>query len=599
MSVTQAASRTDPNAPTPPRVLVVDDSATQAGALAMLLEEHGIATRIARSGEQALEMVREEAPDLVLSDVVMPGIDGYEVCRRIKADLGLPQLPVVLLTSLTDQIAIVRALASGADHYVTKPYDPERLVARVRQVLSRGAAPRFPRSAPVVVDLFGTPFEINASKEKILELLVSSYGDLVRTSEAVRAAEQRARFLAAAGERLSASLDVEGTLRELARLAVPTLADVCIVDIVDADGSLRRVEVTHADPAIAPVADALRDLANERRVSALTRRAVDTGLPVVIEQVDEAILRELAPTEEHLAALRSLKSRAVIAVPLVARANTLGAVAFIATNPTRHYGDEERTLAVELARRAALAMDNARLYTAAQAATRARDDVLAIVSHDLRNPIHTIQMSAALLQELYPDPQELLVRQLAVIRRASRRANALIQDLLDVSRIESGTLAVERGPLDARSLVDDVVVELKPIAEEKQIVLEGVWNGPPAEVRGDRDRLIQAFSNLIGNAVKFTPAAGRIDMTGTVVDGMVEYRIRDTGAGISADHLPHLFDRFWQAKRTGRAGAGLGLFITHGIAEAHGGTLTVESTEGNGSTFIVRLPVKTAVSDKP
>ena len=599
MSVTQAASRTDPNAPTPPRVLVVDDSATQAGALAMLLEEHGIATRIARSGEQALEMVREEAPDLVLSDVVMPGIDGYEVCRRIKADLGLPQLPVVLLTSLTDQIAIVRALASGADHYVTKPYDPERLVARVRQVLSRGAAPRFPRSAPVVVDLFGTPFEINASKEKILELLVSSYGDLVRTSEAVRAAEQRARFLAAAGERLSASLDVEGTLRELARLAVPTLADVCIVDIVDADGSLRRVEVTHADPAIAPVADALRDLANERRVSALTRRAVDTGLPVVIEQVDEAILRELAPTEEHLAALRSLKSRAVIAVPLVARANTLGAVAFIATNPTRHYGDEERTLAVELARRAALAMDNARLYTAAQAATRARDDVLAIVSHDLRNPIHTIQMSAALLQELYPDPQELLVRQLAVIRRASRRANALIQDLLDVSRIESGTLAVERGPLDAQSLVDDVVVELRPIAEEKQLVLEGAWSGPPAEVPGDRDRLIQAFSNLIGNAVKFTPAAGRIDMTGTVVDGMVEYRIRDTGAGISADHLPHLFDRFWQAKRTGRAGAGLGLFITHGIAEAHGGTLTVESTEGNGSTFIVRLPVKTAVSDKP
>jgi signal transduction histidine kinase/DNA-binding response OmpR family regulator len=589
MTVEQTVSRTDPNAP--PRVLVVDDSATQAGALAILLEEHGISTRIARSGEQALEMVRAEAPDLVLSDVVMPGIDGYEVCRRIKTDLGLPQLPVVLLTSLTDQIAIVRALASGADHYVTKPYDPERLVTRVRQVISRGAAPRFPRSVPVVVDLFGTPFEINASKEKILELLVSSYGDLVRTSEAVRAAEQRARFLAAAGERLSASLDVEGTLRELARLAVPTLADVCIVDIVDADGSLRRVDVTHADPAAAPIAAVLRDLGDERRVTTLTRRAVDTGLPVVIDQVDEGFLRDLAITEEHLNALRALQSRAVIAVPLVARANTLGAVAFVATNPARHYGDEERTLAVELARRAALAMDNARLYTAAQAATRARDDVLAIVSHDLRNPIHTIQMSAALLQELYPDPQELLVRQLAVIRRAGRRANALIQDLLDVSRIESGTLAVERGPLDAQSLVDDVIVELKPIAEEKQLVLEGAWSGAPAEVPGDRDRLIQAFSNLISNAVKFTPAGGRIEMSGAVVNGMVEYRIRDTGAGISAEHLPHLFDRFWQAKRTGRAGAGLGLFITHGIAEAHRGTLTVESVEGQGSTFVVRLPL--------
>ena len=587
MTSSQTSSRTDPTAP---RVLVVDDSATQAGALAMLLEENGIVARIARSGEQALEMVREETPDLVLSDVVMPGIDGYEVCRRIKTDLGLPQLPVVLLTSLTDQIAIVRALASGADHYVTKPYDPERLVARVRQVLARGAAPQYPRGVSVTIDLFGAPFEINASKEKILELLVSSYGDLVRTSEAVRAAEQRARFLAAAGEQLSASLDVEGTLHELARLAVPAIADLCIVDIVEADGSLRRVDVTHADPAMAPVASVLRDLSNEKRVSALTRRAVDTGLPVVIEHVDDDVLRELAPTPEHFTALRALQSRAVIAVPLVARANTLGAVAFVATNPARHYGDEDRTLAVELARRAALAMDNARLYTAAQAATRARDDVLAIVSHDLRNPIHTISMSAALLQDLYPDPQEMLTRQLAVIRRASRRANALIQDLLDVSRIESGTLAVERGPLDAHSLVDDVVVELRPIAEEKKVVLEGKWTGEPAQVPGDRDRLIQAFSNLIGNAVKFTPPGGRIEMGGSVVDGTVEYRIHDTGAGIPAEHLPHLFDRFWQAKRTGRAGAGLGLFITHGIVEAHGGTLTVESSEGQGSTFIVSLP---------
>ena len=587
--MTTSRSRTDIAAPLP-RVLVVDDSATQAGALSMLLEEHGISTRIARSGEQALDMVREEVPDLVLSDVVMPGIDGYEVCRRIKVDLGLPNLPVVLLTSLTDQIAIVRALASGADHYVTKPYDAERLVARVRQVLTREVETPFPLSTPVVIDLFGTPFQINASKEKILDLLVSSYGDLVRTSEAVRAAEQRARFLAAAGERLSASLDVEGTLSELARLGVPALADICIVDIVDADGSLRRVDVTHGDPAAAGAVGTLRVITKETGVSALTRRAVSTGAPVFIGQVDDTIIRELAPTDAHFAAVRALNARAVIAVPLVARAKTLGAVAFIATNPARQYGDEERALAVELARRAALAMDNARLYTEAQAATSARDDVLAIVSHDLRNPIHTIQMSAALLQELYPDPQELLIRQLAVIRRASRRANALIQDLLDVSRIESGTLAVERGALDARSVVDEVVVELRPIAEEKHLVLEGTWTGEPAQVPGDRDRLIQAFSNLIGNAVKFTPSGGRITMTGAVVNQMVEYRIQDSGGGIPAEHLPHLFDRFWQAKRTGRAGAGLGLFITNGIVGAHGGTLTVESVEGAGATFIVRLP---------
>jgi signal transduction histidine kinase/CheY-like chemotaxis protein len=583
------APHTQPAAPQP-RVLVVDDSATQAASLAMLLEENGIATRIARSGEQALEMVRAETPDLVLSDVVMPGIDGYEVCRRIKIDLGLARLPVVLLTSLTDQMAIVRALASGADHYVTKPFDPERLIARVRQVLAHDVAPALVGGTPVVIDLLGTSFQINASKEKILDLLISSYGDLVRTSEAVRAAEQRARFLAAAGERLSASLDVEGTLHELARIAVPALADLCVVDVVEPDGSLRRAAVTHADPEVAATAAILRDLPNVARASALTRRAVETGQPVGYEHVDDAVLRELAPTEEHLVALRQLNARAVIAVPLVARANTLGAVAFVAINPARHYGVEERAVAVELARRAALAMDNARLYTAAQGATRARDDVLAIVSHDLRNPIHTIQMSAALLQELYPDPQELLIRQLAVIRRASGRANALIQDLLDVTRIESGTLAVDRGAIDAQSLLDDVVVEMRPIAEEKKLVLEGSWNGPPAEVAGDRDRLIQAFSNLIGNAVKFTPAGGRIELTGSFAGATVEYRVRDTGAGIPAEHLPHLFDRFWQATRSGRAGAGLGLFITRGIVEAHGGAISVASVEGEGSTFLVSLP---------
>jgi len=177
-----------------------------------------------------------------------------------------------------------------------------------------------------------------------------------------------------------------------------------------------------------------------------------------------------------------------------------------------------------------------------------------------------------------------------VIRRASGRANALIQDLLDVTRIESGTLAVDRSAIGTQSLLDDVVVEMRPIAEEKKLVLDGSWSGPPAEIAGDRDRLIQAFSNLIGNAVKFTPAAGRIEMTGSFAGGTVEYRVRDTGAGIPAEHLPHLFDRFWQATRTGRAGAGLGLFITRGIVEAHGGAMSVESVEGQGSTFIVRLP---------
>ena len=580
--------------PSRPRILIVEDSATQAAALADLLESNGFDTLVARSGERALDLVRQERLDLVLTDVVMPGIDGYEVARRIKSVMNLRELPVVLLTSLTDPLALVRGLASGADHYATKPYQPEGLLARVREVLRRvRERPKEPEQ-PINVELLGESFTIAATKEQILDLLVSSYGDLVQTSEAVRTAEQRARFLAEAGERLSSSLDVDQTFADLAKLTVPALADACIVEAFDDEGSLRFVDVAYADPELASCAAELRERPPSSRALTIGLDVVRSGEGKLVSNITDEFLREIVPDDEHRAAIMKFCPRSLVAVPIVARGLALGVVVMLTRDSRRPYDVDDLALATELVRRAALAIDNALLYRSAQSATQARDDVLAIVSHDLRNPIHTIQMSASLVREFYvPDPENPVAVQMAVIRRAAMRANSLIQDLLDVSRIEAGTLAVEASAVDAASLIDEAVIEMRPTAEAGSITLTGSWVGSPTVISGDRDRLMQVLANLIGNALKFSPSGGTVRVTGDREDSSARITVADSGPGISADHMPHLFDRFWQATRASRAGAGLGLFISKGIVDAHGGAMRVESTVGEGAQFSFTLPVAT------
>ncbi|MGI8400980.1 MAG: hybrid sensor histidine kinase/response regulator [Gemmatimonadaceae bacterium] len=569
------------------RILVVEDSATQAAALAHLLEQQGYDVVVARAGERAMELLRNDRFDLVLSDVVMPDISGYDVARRVKADPKLRDLPVVLLTSLNDPLAIVRGVASGADSYVTKPYLPERLLARVRTAIDR---PRRPADAapavPVDVTLLGSSFTIAADTEHILGLVVLSYEDLMLTSAAVRAAERRARFLADAGELLSASNDGDQVLKDLARLAVPSIADVCIVDALDADGSLRRVEVVRADSAMAELA------------ALLATPLADGELPLSITLASQRAFLDFPDVTAAGSALTALGVRSFISAPLMARGETLGALILLSASKERTYGDDDLDLATDLARRAALAVDNARLYQQAQQATRARDDVLGIVSHDLRNPLNTINMAATFLLEVIgpaglmipagtPDGSPLsLPPKLDIIVRAVKRANSLIEDLLDVTRIDAKRLAVDPAMVDGQSLLDEALAD----AGSPDIAVTYGWDGEAARVSADRKRIFQVFSNLIGNALKFTQKGGRIDVRGRMTGDEALFTIADTGAGIPPENLPHLFDRFWQARETRRAGAGLGLYIAKGIIEAHGGRLWVESTLGVGTTFSFTLP---------
>jgi signal transduction histidine kinase len=238
-------------------------------------------------------------------------------------------------------------------------------------------------------------------------------------------------------------------------------------------------------------------------------------------------------------------------------------------------------------------MENVRLVGEAQEALRAREDLLAIVSHDLRNPLGVVLASTALLlkSNLPPDKQERARRQVEAIQRAGNRMNRLIRDLLDFASIQAGRLSVSLRPQDVTAMVNEVLEVTEPLAAGKSLRLTAEV-APGLAIRCDHDRVIQLFSNLVGNAVKFTSDEGGTIAVRAAPDGDVAlFSVADTGPGISADELPHVFDRYYQAQRRNRDGIGLGLSIARGIVEAHGGRIWVESEEGKGSTFFFTLPL--------
>jgi signal transduction histidine kinase len=321
---------------------------------------------------------------------------------------------------------------------------------------------------------------------------------------------------------------------------------------------------------------------------------VDTSAPQLIALADDDVLTDVARDPALLDQLRLSGPYALLVVPLIARRRVLGFLQFLSADAERISAPESLLLVEDLARRAALAVDNALLYGEAQRATRARDDMLAIVSHDLRNPLNTIHMSTSFLLDILETPGATtppIIPQLQLMKRATGRANALIQDLLDISRIESGTLAVEDAPTSAAALLADAVLDLEPLVASKGLRFESEWQGDDVQVSADRGRIAQVFSNLVGNAIKFTPKGGFVRVTGKRRDNYVDFVVADSGIGVAPENVPHLFDRFWKATKASRSGAGLGLSIVKGIVASHGGSVSVESEPGAGTSFCFSLPL--------
>jgi len=319
--------------------------------------------------------------------------------------------------------------------------------------------------------------------------------------------------------------------------------------------------------------------------------AIHTRRPVLVRDVSEDWVRTVARSSEHAEVIRALDFRSLLALPLFGRDEKgFGALTFLRVGSREPFGEGDLELAEEIARRAALAIENARLYDAARRATRARDDMLGVVSHDLRNPIHSIYMGGSFLLDLLPREMELERTQAAVIKRAAERANRLIQDLLDITHIESGRLPIDVRPYQIASLVDEALEQARMTAANAGVDLRR-GDVDAGTVGADRDRVLQALGNLVGNALKFTPRGGRVVVSAHVDrEGGVRFAVADTGPGIERGHLPYLFDRYWQASRKDRRGVGLGLSIVKGIAEAHGGAVHVDTQAGAGSTFTLVLP---------
>jgi signal transduction histidine kinase len=408
--------------------------------------------------------------------------------------------------------------------------------------------------------------------------------------------ERRLRFLADASRVLVASLDYDVTLASVARLAVPEIADMCTIDVIEKDGMFRRVAAGHADPRKEAVTRELATYAPRLEAECCPiAHAVRTREPVIVADVDDAVLCNLASNEAELRLLRSLEISSFISVPLTARGRTLGAISLLATSP-RRYANEDLGLVMDLAGPAALAVDNARLFRESERlygeslkASAARDEVLQIVSHDLRNPLNVITVAASLMRQEITPGEDRRLRQIERIERAAKRMTRLIEDLLDITRIDAGTLPIEPQLLDAAQLINDAREILRPLAAEKGIRLELDPHPSLPSVDGDRDRIIQVFANLIGNAIKFTPRDGAIMLRAEPREREVVFSVRDTGPGILAEHQARIFERFWQARTAVRQGAGLGLAIAKGIVEAHGGRIWVESEVGFGSTFFFTL----------
>jgi signal transduction histidine kinase/FixJ family two-component response regulator len=437
------------------------------------------------------------------------------------------QTPVIMLTGHGDELLAVELMKAGASDYI----------------------PKSQMTGPGLAQAIRQAVRIHRLEQE--------------ARRAASAHAQQLRSLAEAAAELAPSLSAEQLCERVARRARSILfAEVAEVRLL---------------PDVAGAPGSPGDLKPLLQRLERAQRAEGAGLEEA--RADIAAAGLTAPTTSWLAA------------PLVAADGVTIGLIHACDKAQRRFTDDDESILVQLAQMASVALQNIALLRAAEQAARARDDLVSVVSHDLRNPLNTIAMGLTIL-ERSPDldaHQGVIAR----LRRGASRLDRIIADLLDVTRIESGTLAVDPRPIAPSNLLDEVVDLLGPQAQAKGQMLD-VSSPPHAPmVLADRDRVMQVFLNLVGNAIKFTPDGGLVAVSAARHGDGVRFEVRDTGPGIPAHDVPHVFDRFWQARSTARMGTGLGLFIAKGIIDAHGGKLHVESAEGLGTSISFTLAAAT------
>ena len=557
-------------------ILLVDDRPDKLMALETILSGLDERLVLAHSGKEALRCLLQQDFAVILLDVNMPIMDGFETAALIRQRKNSELTPIIFVSAINDtDNHLSRGYSLGAVDYILAPIVPEILRAKVG----------------FFVDLFKKTAQVKRQAEERAGFI---RGQAARAQAEL--AEKRAAFLAEASRTLAASLDETETFRTAAALAVPTLADLCMVDALDRDGVLRPV-ATYSDPPEIRSAAIHRHPPLPPETPYFIPKVLRSGVLEVMTELSDAAFDAAGWAPEHRAILRARGIHAYAVVPLVARGRTLGVISLFMVGSGRTYGPAEIALAEEVAGRAALAVDNALLYAAAQeareaaeAANHAKDRFLAMLSHELRTPLTPVLNTVQALEDGDDLPGDLRAA-IEMIRRNVELEARLIDDLLDLTRISKGKVQLRLETVDAHALIGTALDICGDDIRAKHLTVTTELRAAEHHLRADAARLHQVFWNLLKNAVKFTPAGGSITVrSGNPVPGRVRFEVADTGMGIAPENLPKVFEAFEQGSRAALGGLGLGLAITKAVVDLHGGTITADSAgPGQGAAFVTEL----------
>ncbi len=536
------------------RILLLEDSPLDADLIIDHLDSDGLrcdVIRVQTSAEytHALEesSVSHNGFDCILADYTLPGFNGISALELARE--RCPQIPFIFVSGQLGEELAIDTLKRGATDYVVKN--------------------RLARLVPAIKRALG---EARARNER------------VRIESTLRVLSEASLVLS--------SLDYATTLEHVSRLAVPHFADYCVVDVLDENDSLKRVAVAHARPECEALAQQLMNfepLPHEHPVW----EVITSGRSQIFTDLTDGALSTSFHNEEHKAILKKLGFYSCMIVPLMAEGSALGVMIFVSDSPSRRYQPLDTTLAEDLARRCALAVDNAKLHQKTLETLRARDEFLAVLSHELRSPLTSILGWIHLLQDEGLD-DTMRRHGLQVIERNTKAQAQLIEDLLEVSRIITGRMHLKMAPVDMTDIVQTVMSSMLPASRAKEVELNFTVRATSTIVQGEAARLQQVVWNLVSNAIKFTPTDGRVDIELEDDGKFLRLEVRDSGQGIAPEFLPFVFDRFRQADSSStrqHGGLGLGLSIVRHITEMHGGTVHAHSEgEGSGAALSVRLP---------
>jgi signal transduction histidine kinase/DNA-binding response OmpR family regulator len=557
-------------------ILIVDDLAEKLLVFETVLQPLGQELVFVRSGTEALREILKREFAVILLDVNMPDIDGFETAEMIRKYKRSALTPIIFITSYADEVQMAQGYSLGAVDYILSPVMPEMLRAKVK----------------VFVELHIMQRRMRRQAAERIALA---------TAEAARqAAEENTRrstYLSQASRVLSGSLDAGVGMRSLLKLAVPELsASATLVLLENGEPALGRAmtceEAASGEPSIRERLLADLPAAEQRGI----QQALSTRCRVVLRPGGDA------GVADPMGAAWPGEPLAGTVVPLVIGERCLGALLVHAGESMKDW-----TTLDELANRAAIAFENARLYrslqteiderrraeTRLQEANRRKDEFLAMLSHELRNPLAPIRNAVQVIRLVAP-PHPKLTWATDVTERQVSHLTRLVEDLLDVARISQGKVELKMAPMDLLAAVSHGVETVLPFIESRRIALTQSLPAGPVWLRGDAARLSQVIANLLNNAAKYTEEGGRIHLSLSTGGGQAVLSVKDNGTGIDAELLPHVFELFEQGKRSldrTQGGLGVGLTLVQRLVQLHQGeVLAVSAGPGQGAEFRVTLP---------